>query len=369
MPPPSVPRATYRLHLHAGFTFAAAEALVPYLAELGISHLYVSSFLKARVGSQHGYDIIDHGALNPEIGSMAELERLHAALDRHDMGLLLDVVPNHMGVGGADNAWWLDVLEWGEDSPFANYFDIDWQPQRRVLRGKLLLPFLGDHYGAVLERGELVPRFDRIEGSLSVWYWQHRFPIAVRDYAGLLQPVVRQLGSSRDGDALAEVLLDLRGLGEIRNSGARWARAEGCKSRLAEVVGGRPGVGAAIDQGLADMAGKVGEPDSFAALHALLEVQAYRVSYWRVAADEINYRRFFDRSEDVVISALFLKRFNLRLMASFLQRCTSRSQWWSTIWIFAFVTGKNYTHCLTTVTGGGGRYYGEWPCRMATTKV
>ncbi|MBF0306528.1 MAG: hypothetical protein HQL41_12865 [Alphaproteobacteria bacterium] len=167
MAPPLVPRATYRLQLNADFGFAEAEALVPYLARLGISHLYTSSFLKARAGSRHGYDIIDHAAINPEIGDRASFDSLSAALARHDMGLVLDVVPNHMGVGGHDNAWWLDVLEWGEDSPYAAFFDIDWQPARRELRGKLLLPFLGDHYGAVLERGELKPAFSRLVITIS----------------------------------------------------------------------------------------------------------------------------------------------------------------------------------------------------------
>jgi (1->4)-alpha-D-glucan 1-alpha-D-glucosylmutase len=290
--PPSIPRATYRLQLHAGFALADAEALVPYLDRLGISHLYVSSFLKARSGSKHGYDIIDHGSLNPEIGDMAALERLHDALADRSMGLLLDFVPNHMGVGGADNLWWLDVLEWGEDSPYARFFDIDWQPARRELRGKLLLPFLGDHYGQVLEKGELVPKFDRAEGSFSVWYWQHRFPIAVRDYPALLEPALRRLDTTPDGDALADLVLDFRAMNATR--GDKRARAGELKSRLADLAASHPAILRAIDEAVAERAGRVGEPASFAGLHELLEGQSYRVSYWRVAADEINYRRFFD---------------------------------------------------------------------------
>ena len=141
MAPPHTPRATYRLQFNKDFTFADAAELVPYLAQLGISHLYASPILKARAGSPHGYDIIDHGTLNPEIGDEADLAALVAALDRHDMGMVLDFVPNHMAVGEADNAWWLDVLEWGADSMFAAYFDIDWQAGRREMRGKVLLPF------------------------------------------------------------------------------------------------------------------------------------------------------------------------------------------------------------------------------------
>ena len=286
MVPPAIPRATYRLQFHRDFTFADAEAVVPYLARLGISHLYVSPILKARAGSTHGYNIIDHNALNPELGGRAAFERLAAALRRHAMGLIVDFVPNHMGVGGADNAWWLDVLEWGEDSPYARFFDIDWQPPRRELKGKVLLPFLGDHYGAILERGELVPKFDRDEGTLSVWYWEHRYPIAVRDYAEILQRALEQAG-----DALHDVMLDFRALNSGqggRTAQARRARAIQCKARLAGLAAAQPQVADAIDAALAELGRRPAE------LHALLEHQSYRVSYWRVASDEINYRRFFD---------------------------------------------------------------------------
>lgn len=288
MPPSAIPRATYRLQLHRDFTFAQAEAVLPYLAALGISHVYVSPILKARAGSLHGYDIIDHNALNPELGDRAAFERLAARLAELGMGLVVDFVPNHMGVGGADNAWWLDVLEWGEDSPYARFFDIDWQPPRRELKGKVLLPFLGDHYGAILERGELVPKFDRAEGTLSVWYWQHRYPIAVRDYPDILQAAVRPGGA---GDALFDVVLDFRALtsGQAgRSAPARRSRAVQCKARLAGLVAAQPALGDAIDAALVTLAH---DP---ARLHDLLERQSYRVSFWRVAADEINYRRFFD---------------------------------------------------------------------------
>src|SRR4051794_34189955 len=143
-------RATYRLQFHKGFTFRDAEALVPYLADLGISHLYASPLMEARPGSTHGYDIVNHNRLNPEIGSDAEFAALVAALHHHGIGLILDFVPNHMGVGGRDNSWWLDVLEWGEASPYATYFDINWNPERADLQNRVLLPVLGDQYGIVL---------------------------------------------------------------------------------------------------------------------------------------------------------------------------------------------------------------------------
>ncbi|MBF0372503.1 MAG: malto-oligosyltrehalose synthase [Alphaproteobacteria bacterium] len=282
MAPPLVPRATYRLQLNADFGFAEAEALVPYLARLGISHLYTSSFLKARAGSRHGYDIIDHAAINPEIGDRASFDSLSAALARHDMGLVLDVVPNHMGVGGHDNAWWLDVLEWGEDSPYAAFFDIDWQPARRELRGKLLLPFLGDHYGAVLERGELKPVYDRAEGSIGIWYWEHRLPLAPTHYARLLAPAA---------EAIGETTMDLaRGIAGTRSPSARRRAALEMKAALAA----RPELGDAIDAALGRLTGDPAEPRSFAPLHRLMDAQHWRIAYWRVAADEINYRRFFD---------------------------------------------------------------------------
>ena len=140
----AVPRATYRLQFNPRFTFADALAVVPYLAGLGISHVYASPFLKARPGSEHGYDIVDHNAINPEIGGWNGFVRFSDALRAHCMGLILDFVPNHMGIGKADNAWWLDVLEWGQGSIYADFFDIDWTPFKPELRGKLLLPLLGD---------------------------------------------------------------------------------------------------------------------------------------------------------------------------------------------------------------------------------
>ena len=179
------PRATYRIQLNKDFTFAAATGIVDQLAALGISHLYVSPFLKARAGSLHGYDIIDHNTLNPEIGGEAELVALSDKLAAHGMGLILDIVPNHMGVGGSDNAWWLDVLEWGQASPYAVYFDIDWEARRSDLAGKVLLPILGDQYGTILENGEITLRFDAAEGGFSAWYYENRCPISPR------QPICR----------------------------------------------------------------------------------------------------------------------------------------------------------------------------------
>ena len=149
------PTSTYRVQLNAGFTFADARAIVPYLHDLGIGALYTSPFLCATPGSTHGYDVTDYGNLNPEIGADEDLQTLTTELRERGMGVLVDVVPNHMGIAGGANAWWQDVLENGRTSPYAEFFDIDWRPLKEELRGKILLPVLGDHYGVVLERGEL----------------------------------------------------------------------------------------------------------------------------------------------------------------------------------------------------------------------
>src|SRR6266567_9575614 len=179
-------RATYRLQFHPGFTFRDAQALIPYLAELGISHLYASPIMQARPGSSHGYDIINHNRINPEIGGEADFQTLVTELHAHGMGLILDIVPNHMGVGGRDNGWWLDTLEWGEESPFAEYFDINWDATRSDLKGRVLLPVLGEQYGVVLENGEIELRFDPELGSFSAWYFEHLLPISPHTYPVIL---------------------------------------------------------------------------------------------------------------------------------------------------------------------------------------
>ncbi len=313
MTPPPIPRATYRLQFNADFTFADAEALVPYLDDLGISHVYASSFLAARPGSRHGYDVVDHNRINPEIGDEAGLKRLAAALAARGMGLILDFVPNHMGIGGADNAWWLDVLEWGRESPHAGDFDINWEPARASLRGKILVPFLGDHYGAVLERGELVPRFDRAEGSLSVWYWEHRYPLWPGHYHRLLRAAVALVGEATAAAALEGVLDLARQVGRGRRAGGRATaerrrRAGELKQQLAALAARHPPVAAAIDRALARLAGAAGEPRSFAGLHRLLEAQNYRLAFWKAASDEINYRRFFDIND---LAGLRIERLSL----------------------------------------------------------
>src|SRR5574341_92331 len=181
---PRVPVATYRLQFNRAFTFDEAWRVVPYLDALGISDLYASSYLAARPGSPHGYDIADHNRLNPEIGTEEDYERLVAALQARGMGQILDVIPNHMGIAAACNPWWNDVLENGPGSPYAGFFDIDWDPVKRQLANKVLLPILGDQYGRVLENQELILKY--ADGGFTVRYHETRLPIAPRSTSLIL---------------------------------------------------------------------------------------------------------------------------------------------------------------------------------------
>ncbi len=269
-------RATARLQFHKGFTLDDARELVPYLDGLGISHLYASPLLKARPGSTHGYDIVDHNQINPELGGEDALRRVVAALRDHGMGLILDIVPNHMGVGGADNEWWLDVLEWGRNSTYADFFDIDWDPPDVTLKGRVLAPFLGGAYGECLERGDLKLRFDDTDGRLFVEYFEHRFPIAPRDY-----PAVLRTG----GAVLGELEKSFQDGGGGRDAMRR--RAEQGRQALLDTQY-RPMIDAAL------AAFDAGTAEGRERLHWLLERQSYRLAWWRAATDEINWRRFFD---------------------------------------------------------------------------
>ena len=294
-----IPRATYRLQLHRDFGFAEAAAIVPYLQRLGISHVYASPILKARSGSPHGYDIVDHNSLNPELGDADSFQGLVDTLHQHQMGLIVDIVPNHMGVGGADNAWWLHVLEHGQASPYAAYFDIDWNPVKESLRNKVLLPLLGDHYGAVLEKGELQLRFDAAPGEFSVFYYAHRLPIDPRSYG---QIFAECLSAAADAPELRELValctaIPARNDPTPGSAAKRLEDTERLKQRLSEVCGRDAAVFDCLQQRVAFINGHAGDAASFDPLHGLLEMQAYRLAYWRVASDEINYRRFFDINE------------------------------------------------------------------------
>ncbi|PVE22036.1 4-alpha-glucanotransferase [Microvirga sp. KLBC 81] len=289
------PHATYRLQFHKDFTFDDAVKIVPYVAKLGISHVYSSPIHAASPGSTHGYDIVDHSAINPELGGEEGFRRLSDALTAHGLKLLLDIVPNHMGVGGSANGWWLSVLEWGRLSPAADAFDIDWE--RPGAQGKLIVPVLGGLYGETLEKGELQLKFDTDEGSFSVWHWEHRLPICPTTYPMVLDQALAVLDErAKAGDllALTERLRAMGGRISLQHLSSLLKEGEHLKWRLSRIAADQPLIRKAIAHVLKAINGTRSLPDSFNALHHLLEAQSYRLAYWRVASSEINYRRFFD---------------------------------------------------------------------------
>jgi (1->4)-alpha-D-glucan 1-alpha-D-glucosylmutase len=297
-----IPRATYRLQFNHQFTFNDAARIVPYLAKLGISHVYASPILKARPGSMHGYDVVDHSQLNPELGTREDFDRFVATLHQHGLGLIVDIVPNHLGVMGNDNEWWLDVLENGPAARCAFHFDIDWRPNRGSMRDRILVPVLGDSYGVVLERGELQLEFDAPAGSFAIRYHDHRMPIDPREYPRIFsRPIPEELLPADDpnrGD-FESLLTSFSNLPPREDTSSdavavRYRDKEAHKRRLARLIERCPEVLQYINDSVAAINGTPGQSESFDALDALLEAQAYRLSYWRVAVDEINYRRFFD---------------------------------------------------------------------------
>ncbi|HUE89511.1 MAG TPA: malto-oligosyltrehalose synthase [Vicinamibacterales bacterium] len=296
------PIATYRVQLSHAFTFRDLASLTPYLHDLGVSDCYCSPILAAREGSSHGYDISDHSKLNPEIGGMADLEALSASLRAHGLGLLVDFVPNHMAIDPQTNAWWRDVLENGPSSPYARFFDVDWRPVKEELRDKVLLAILGDQYGQVLERGELQLVFDN--GALMLKYFDRLLPINPRR-----TPLVLRMGLDILGERLGPDHTDVRELRDILDVLAgmpaqteteepaileRQRAKESARLRLAALARRSADVRAHIEAAVVEVNGQPGVPESFDRLHELLDLQAYRLAYWRTAFDEINYRRFFD---------------------------------------------------------------------------
>jgi (1->4)-alpha-D-glucan 1-alpha-D-glucosylmutase len=276
-----IPRATARLQLHKEFNFDQAAEVVPYYASLGISHIYSSPILTARSGSTHGYDIVDPTRINPELGGEDGLRRFVTKIREAGMGLILDIVPNHMGIG-PENPWWQHVLEWGENSPYAHWFDIDWNPADETLRGKVMAPFLGKPYGEALASGEIQPHYDETRGKFFITYYAHRFPVAPADYAGILRaansdrliPVIATFEERRgDKGGITQHNADI-GFGLLRQIGLQ-------QDGRADIDAALSALSAATPQGLES-------------LHALLERQHYRLAWWRCAADGINWRRFFE---------------------------------------------------------------------------
>ena len=295
------PVSTYRLQLTPTFGFRQAALVVPYLHELGITDVYLSPPFSAAPGSTHGYDVVDHNTLREELGGAGGFDELCAAIARHGMGQLLDFVPNHMGVGPF-NPWWMDVLENGPSSVYAPYFDIDWFPVKQELATKVLVPVLGDQFGEVLERGELT--LMREAGTFLLAYWEHRFPIATRQVPRLLahriDELERRLGT--DDIQLQELQSIITALDKLAprhevdasNVAERAREKEVAKRRLAALFEASPTIRDFVDENVRLFNGTPGDPRSFDRLDTLLDHQAFRLAHWRVAGEEINYRRFFD---------------------------------------------------------------------------
>lgn len=297
---PRIPGATYRLQFNRNFTFNQAREIIPYLNDLGISDCYSSPYFDASPDSTHGYDITDHNHLNPAIGDRASYDAFVVELYKHEMGQIADFVPNHMGIASSQNRWWFDVLENGPSSQYADYFDIDWSPLKEELVNKVLLPILGDQYGRVLERGEMQVSFE--EGVFLLHYYDFTLPIAPDTYDQILRPTLETLTRYYQGeltDELESILHAIETLPapadlEKERIPERTREKEVIKRRLARLCEDCPQLLEGINQVLDNLNGTPGNQASFDALHQLLNDQMYRVSYWRVAGEEINYRRFFD---------------------------------------------------------------------------
>ena len=311
-----IPTCTYRLQFNRWFTFTQAREIVAYLHELGVSDVYASPYFQASPDSLHGYDITDHNKLNPAIGSRADYDAWIAQLHAHGMGHVLDFVPNHVGIADSRNEWWMDVLENGPSSRYAPYFDIDWEPRISHLRDKVLLPILSDQYGCVLERGELQVRFE--EGTFYLLYGERRLPIAPGTYRYILDVALKNLAEYSDEDFYAEVqsiltaleYLPKRNEPDPKRIAEREREKEIIKRRLERRCAEAPEVQRAIERALLQINGKRGDPRSFDKLDELLNAQSYRLAFWRVAAEEINYRRFFDVNDLAAIRVELPKVFD-----------------------------------------------------------
>ncbi len=321
------PLATYRVQLHREFGFDDAASIARYLADLGVTDLYTSPILTAAPGSMHGYDVIDHASINPELGGEEGFDRMSAALKKAGLGCVLDIVPNHMGLGSG-NALWLDLLENGPSAHAAKFFDVEWHPVKEELADKVLVPVLGDRYGAVLERGEI--RLELNEGAFRIRYYDHLFPVNPRSYGQILSyridELSKQLGRSEVLDELKSILFTLANMPSRHEQDParqedRRREKEVVKRRVATLCAGSVAVRRHLEENVRIFNGTPGRPRSFDLLDRLLDAQAYRLAHWRVSSEEINYRRFFDinslaaiRMEDPEVFA-HAHRVPLRLLA------------------------------------------------------
>jgi len=294
------PLSTYRLQFHAGFLFEHARRMVGYLHALGISHVYSSPILKARAGSQHGYDITDHNQLNPEVGSYEQLQDLVRELKNYGMGQVLDFVPNHMGIGPGTNPWWWDVLSSGRASEFAEFFDLDWDPVKPELRNKILLPILGDQYGAELEAGHI--RLVLEDNKFHFDYYDKMLPLDPQTLPMIFEPLAHDLPAG-----LRDLLSGLRNVpvhsateGDLVRQRRR--AIPSLTQALEQLLEKSPEARSLAESAVAQVNGTPGNPRGFDLLHRILEAQVYRLSHWRVSGEEINYRRFFDVNDLIGLS-------------------------------------------------------------------
>jgi (1->4)-alpha-D-glucan 1-alpha-D-glucosylmutase len=302
---PKIPTATYRLQFNNTFTFADAARIVPYLHALGVTDCYASSYLKAVPGSLHGYDIVDPTMLNPDLGTEHDFRLFADSLIQHGMGQILDVVPNHMGIAKSCNAWWQDVLENGPSARYASFFDIDWRPVKAELEGKVLLPILGEQYGTVVENQEIILEYH--EGRFFIRYFDHQLPVDPKHSAMILALRLDELINLAEPDdphvqELQSILTALQHLPDRNGTDPaqvieRYREKEIIRRRLLRIMGESETVHTFVQENVAIYNGTKGDPKSFDLLDRLLSHQVYRLAYWRVASEEINYRRFFDINE------------------------------------------------------------------------
>jgi (1->4)-alpha-D-glucan 1-alpha-D-glucosylmutase len=307
-----IPNATYRIQFHKEFPFQAAERIVAYLANLGISDLYASPIFKARSGSTHGYDVVDPMQLNPEVGTPEEFDALVSKLQSHQMGWLQDIVPNHMAYD-SQNQHLMDVLENGPDSEAFDFFDIEWNHAYEDFRGRVLAPLLGDFYGKCLENGQLQLKYD--ETGLSICYYSLRLPVRLESYTRFLTHnlgrLAKKLGRQHpDFIKLLGSLYLIKGIPAETKGRERYDQIAFVKGLLWELYTQNPEVKEFFDENLTYFNGKPSDPDRFAALDTLLSEQFYRLSFWKVGAEEINYRRFFTVNELISVKVEELKVFN-----------------------------------------------------------
>ncbi|MFZ0391037.1 MAG: malto-oligosyltrehalose synthase, partial [Calditrichia bacterium] len=294
-----IPRATYRLQFYSGFTFADAEKILDYLQLLGISHIYASPIFKARKGSTHGYDVVDPNAINPEVGSLKDFERLSQSAASRKLGWIQDIVPNHMAYNG-QNFMLMDILENGPASAYYHFFDIEWHPVQEDLQGRILAPFLGKFSGESLEAGEI--RLIYGEDCFKISYYELKFPLRMESYTDVItlrmERLQELLGRHHpDFIKFLGISFVLKNLPTGRKKAERREQIRFVKNLLWELYTGNAAIHQFMDENIAHFNGQVGQPQSFDRLDKLLQEQYFRLAFWKVGTEEINYRRFFTVNE------------------------------------------------------------------------